>query len=411
MLWFLFLARLMFVFKMNRRSFLLTTTGLALSHLLAGCRRQDLPTLSIRMLNGSVPSQALNEFRNQLQKSSIQANLDVSPEAQLQALFSLLQTWKHQGQNPQRSSGFFDWIPFLNNSQNQTVSDLVTIGDFWLSKAIAQDLIQPLDPQTAKTWSQIAPNSKWQQLVTRNSAGQLDEKGKIWAAPYRWGSTVIVYRKDIFQEKGFASPTDWDALWRPELRQQISLLDQPREVIGLVLKKLGQSYNTENLNAVKGLKPALDSLRPQAKLYSSDAYLQPLLLGDTWLAVGWSTDVVPLLQRSQSIAAIVPASGTALWADLWVRPKRKDQQDSELAAKWIDFCWQPNIATQLSLLSRAASPVLLRENAQNLPTELSNDSVLLPDSKILAASEFLLPLEKSIIAQYQAYWKYLREGN
>ena len=33
-------------------------------------------------------------------------------------------------------------------------------------------------------------------------------------------------------------------MWRPELAGKISMVDSPREVIGAVLKQLGSSYNT-----------------------------------------------------------------------------------------------------------------------------------------------------------------------
>jgi putative spermidine/putrescine transport system substrate-binding protein len=144
------------------------------------------------------------------------------------------------------------------------------------------------------------------------------------------------------------TPRDWNDLWREEVRDRISLLDQPREVIGLTLKKLGHSYNTENLEKVPDLKKELDALNRQAKFYSSDTYLEPLILGDTWLAVGWSTDVLPILQRYQQIAAVIPQSGTALWANLWVQPAR-DVRSAPLDHQWIDFCWQPQIAQQISL--------------------------------------------------------------
>lgn len=38
-----------------------------------------------------------------------------------------------------------------------------------------------------------------------------------------------------------------------------------------------------------------------------------------WVAVGWSTDVIPIAKRSSNVAVIVPKSGASLWADLWVR--------------------------------------------------------------------------------------------
>ena len=141
----------------------------------------------------------------------------------------------------------------------------------------------------------------------------------------------------------------------------------PREVIGLTLKKLGKSYNSTNLQAIPQLKAELTALNQQVKLYSSDSYLQPLLLGNTWLAVGWSTDILPLTQRNPAIAAVVPKAGTALWADLWVRPTVAKPELSALIAAWISFCWRPEIAAQLSLLS----PRRLSSSARSAASELT----------------------------------------
>lgn len=41
---------------------------------------------------------------------------------------------------------------------------------------------------------------------------------------------------------------DWADLWRPELEGKISMVDSPREVVGAVLKYMGASYNTNNLD-------------------------------------------------------------------------------------------------------------------------------------------------------------------
>lgn len=42
---------------------------------------------------------------------------------------------------------------------------------------------------------------------------------------------------------------DWKDLWRPELSGKISMIDSPREVIGAVLKYMGSSYNTLDIES------------------------------------------------------------------------------------------------------------------------------------------------------------------
>ena len=381
---------------MKRRSFLVGAGSLTLSGLVSGCDRNPGTALKVRLLKDSIPAQILDEFRQGLQRS---VRLDFVAEAQLLELFTRLRSW-------QKKTTDNDWRSRLNpfgGQQTTPTADLVTLGDYWLTSAIRQKLIQPLDPKQLKAWQKLPP--EWQQLVRRNDTGQPDPNGKIWGAPYRWGSTIIAYRRDQFKSAGLKPPTDWSDLWREDCKGRISLLDQPREVIGLTLKKLGLSYNTPNLDKVPQLKENLRALDRQVKFYSSNAYQQPLILGDTWLAVGWSTDLLPLARRYSQIELVVPQSGTALWADLWVRPKNEKSPDTPpLVQQWIDFCWQPDIARQLSRFTQAVSPVLVSMKPEEIPDSLKNNRVLLPPPEIIKRSEFILPLAPESVKQYQSLW-------
>ena len=264
---------------MNRRSFLLSLGGMTLSQLLVGCAGNNQPKLNVQLLKGSIPSQVVNQFSRSLKE---RVELKFAPVGRIEELYKRLLSWQ---QNPKATDdpAWTRFIP-LRNSQTVAVADLITLGDYWLTTAIQRQLVKPLDVAQLKQWSNL--DSRWQNLVKRNEQGIPDPQGQIWAAPYRWGTTVIIYNRDKFKELGW-TPQDWSDLWRSEVRSRISLLDQPREVIGLVLKKLGRSYNTENLATVPDLEKELQTLNQQVKLYSSNTYLEPLLIGDTWLAVGW----------------------------------------------------------------------------------------------------------------------------
>ncbi|MGL5058688.1 MAG: extracellular solute-binding protein [Microcoleus sp.] len=365
---------------MNRRFLLLGGIALSLSQLTARCDSRK--TLKIRSLKNAIPAQVVKKFSQEIEPS---LNLQVTQQGQLKELFALLQQWKQ--------------IP-----ETKDRADLVMLGDYWLSLAIRQKSIEPIDPSKFSNWPQLP--QKWQDTVRRNDDGLLDAKGKIWGAPYRWGTTLIAYRTDKFKSLGW-TPQDWSDLWREELRDRISLPDNAREVIGLTLKKLGKSYNTQQLDRIPNLKTELAKLHQQVKLYSSDAYLQPLMLGDTWLAVGSSGDLLPLLQSQSNLAAVIPVSGTALWMDLWVTPASKSQ--AIVADKWIDFAWKPQIATQLSLLGKASSPIIVGMKPGDLPEGIRTNPLLLPDAKILDRSEFLLPFSDAGIAQYRTLWQEIRQ--
>jgi putative spermidine/putrescine transport system substrate-binding protein len=381
---------------MDRRSFLLGTSTLALSQLLFGCGGNKQVQLKVQLLKGSIPGQVVNQFHKGLQQ---QVQLKFVPVEQIQDLFQQLQNWQ---QKPKASDeqGWSRFIPFRQDHKTAD-TDLLTLGDYWLKAAIEQKLIQPLQEvqgNQLKEWSALG--ERWKQLVTRNDEGKLDAQGKVWGAPYRWGSTVIVYNRDKLRELGW-TPKDWSDLWRDGMQQRISLLNQPREVIGLVLKKLGKSYNTENLDQVPDLEKELQALKQQVKFYSSNNYLEPLIMEDTWLAVGWSSDVLPILGRYPQLGAVIPQSGTAIWADLWVRPKDSNNiNKGSLSDQWIDFCWQPSTAKQISILTKSNSPISTNIAASDIQEPLW--SLLQSDRKMFDKSEFLLPLPPSAIKQYES---------
>jgi putative spermidine/putrescine transport system substrate-binding protein len=392
---------------MERRAFLVGAGSLALAQLTSSCSNGNRAALKVRLLRDSIPAQLVGEFRRGLQQS---ATVKFDPAKQIDELFKNLKAWKQQAEKKDAQSQLP--LPFIG-SKTPAIADLVTLGDYWLETAIAQQLIQPLKLDDLTGWQQLPP--RWQEIVRRNNQGQVTKSGSIWGAPYRWGTTVIAYNREKFKELGW-TPKDWSDLWRPELRDRISLLDQPREVIGLALKKLGASYNTTNLQQVPNLKKELLALHQQVKFYSSSHYLQPLVLGDTYVAVGWSTDILPLRTTYREIEAVVPVSGTALWADIWVQPASVTTESNleetgnrqALMNQWIDYCWQSKPAREISLFTNATSPILTGITPTDLPKDLRENPLRLPAPSVLAKSEFLRPLPKSALAQYESLWKEIR---
>jgi putative spermidine/putrescine transport system substrate-binding protein len=384
---------------MDRRSFLIATGTITLSQLLAGCGGNQNGTLTVKLLKDSLPNQVMDQFGRSLQKNT---ELNISVAGELLDIFKELETWENK-----TDSDKLDWREQLKRKiffwQSHPKTDLVTLGDFWLKQAIEKKLIQPLDVAKVPQWSALP--DQWKKLVTRDNQGSLDPNGQVWAAPYRWGSTIIVYRQDKFKQYNLKPPQGWEVLFREEskLRDRISLLDHPREVIGLVLKTLGKSYNETDLNLPE-LEPKLKKLHQQVKFYSSDKYLEPLLLGDTLVAVGWSHEILPAILQYPRLAAVTPQSGTSMWADMWVNPSRS-QSKQELLNKWISFFWQPDIAKQITIKTQTNSPI---------PTKFFASDIQEPLRKVLPEnsnkSEFLLPLPPDVEKQYQELFEKIKNA-
>ncbi|MFM7381588.1 MAG: extracellular solute-binding protein [Microcystaceae cyanobacterium] len=383
---------------MKRRQFITQSVGfLALSQGLSSCG--DNPSaFSIRLLKSSIPPQLINRFLLEIPQGKA---FKFTPESSLKKLWELLQVW---GGQKTTKENFLARFPFF--SPPVVPSALMTLGDTWLQKAIASDFIQPLKLSALPNWATLDP--VWPKLVTRDRQGLLDPQGQIWGAPYRWGTTMIVYRRDFFRGLGW-TPQDWADLWRPEVTQQLALVDQPREVIGLTLKKLGYSYNTPDLNAVPNLAAQLQALQAQVKFYSSQYYLQSLLNRDVAIAVGWSNEILPLLANTPNLQAVIPPSGTSLWADCWVMPKTFSG-DLTLLNDWINFGWQPQSANQIALFSKGSSPRLTSLPPQEIVPDVRRNPLINLSSALWSKSEFLQPLPPPVEKQYEMFWRKMRQA-
>jgi putative spermidine/putrescine transport system substrate-binding protein len=390
---------------MQRRSFLITIGSIAIGSTLTSCQGQETSILRVLALKNSLPPQLLGGFIKSIQPTP---KVELATEGQFKEILTQLQQWFKTGDAEAKGLKF----PLVPPARSAAyIPQLASMGDAWLPQAIQAKSIEPIATQTLTNWGKL--DSRWQELARRDDRGHSSSNGQVWGVPYRWGTTVIAYRRDLLAAAQIPIPKDWEDLWQPKLRQRISVLDRSREVIGLALKKLGLSYNQADLNQVTNLKLELQKLHQQVKFYSADTYLQPLTLGDTWVAVGWSSDIMDLVQKNPNIGAIVPRSGTAIWADLWVQPKSKNSNSPErvkLSHQWMDYCLQVQPSNQISLFTSGTAPLLTSLPSTSILPDIQHNSLILPDRAILAKSEFLYPLSAPTQSQYDQLWREIRQA-
>ncbi len=390
---------------MQRRSFLITLGGLAIGSSLTGCQGQEKSILRVLALKNSLPPQLLGGFIKSIQPSP---KVELVMEGQFKEILTQLEQWVKTGEAEAKGLK----LPLIPPARSaEYIPNLVSIGDAWLAQAIQSKSIEPIATQNLTNWGKL--ESRWQELSRRDELGNSSSTGQVWGVPYRWGTTAIVYRRDLLESAQIPIPQDWVDLWHPKLKQRISLLDRSRETIGLTLKKLGFGYNQSDLNRVDNLQSELQKLHQQTKFYSADNYLQPLILGDTWVAVGWSSDICDFIQKNPNMGAIVPRSGTAIWADLWVQPKRKNTDlaaRTKLAQQWMDYCLQAQSSNQISLFTGGVAPLLTNVKSTSILPDIQHNSLTFPDRAILAKSEFLYPLSATTRSQYDKLWREVRQA-
>lgn len=359
--------------------------GLALSmSTLTGCGTAATAP-AIWSLKQSMPGSVLSQFRQEREMA-----IDIELLEDRQQLFRRLETLVDP---PARSP----WNPLNWVNQPRSRPVLSLLGADWLLRARAQDLIVPF------TESEIEPF--WSRLPGRWRVAARDREGQIWGIPWRWGLTAIAYNRHLIPEP----LRDWSDLWRPELRGKLTLLDHPREVIGLTLKRLGRSYNAPLSEADPELERNLADLHEQVLLYTSEHYLQMLRTEDAWVAVGWSEDLFPLQSNFPNIEVVIPASGTAVWWDLWVKPQPADSlvsDRSSVVSAWLDWVLDPDLTQRIVNVSRIASVI------PTATEPLSRHLKSRPDfaRTIWERAEIWNSLSLQQASRYLSLWQQMRSG-
>jgi putative spermidine/putrescine transport system substrate-binding protein len=396
---------------MKRRTVLVGGVTVAASAFLPACSSAGKAALRLSVLEGSIPNEVINAF---------ESPIDIVPIARLIDSYSALQRWKDQPVPPlplwrrlfarlrgnDVASAPSSAASEPQAAPNATLPRLVTLSDYWLMAAISQGLIQPMEIAASQAWQQLP--QAWQQLMRRNQQGEPDVNGQIWGMPYRVQSLMMIYHRPTLKNLGIA-PQSWQDLWHPKLKQRIALPENPRLVLSLVLKKLGDGINDEAAMGASQLQAELQALHAQVKTYDSATAFKALVNRDVDVAVGWSADVLNALTRYQTLGAVLPQEGTVLSGDIWVNPLHAETiLPNSSAQPWLDFCLQPGAATEITRVSGGVSPLFF-DPAQR-PPQLENDLLRLPEPKLLAQSEALLPLSQAGQQTLEKLWGQLSRG-
>ena len=191
--------------------------------------------------------------------------------------------------------------------------------------------------------------------------------GKLYALPVDPNVQLLMYRKDLFEQKGLKPPTTWDELLKAAkalhdpAKQQYGFAftagTDPQTPLYLILllwsygAEVVDSHGRAGVNTEAGRKGAemfLELLKvapPNAKNYTFADVNKALQLGQAAMAIQWASGAKPLEDPSRSGVAgklgyAVPPRGTrtAPMRGVWTIAIAKGTQNQEAAwefAKWL----------------------------------------------------------------------------
>jgi spermidine/putrescine transport system substrate-binding protein len=250
--------------------------------------------------------------------------------------------------------------------------DLVAVSGLMVQAYAARGWLAAIAPESVPNLKHVEP--RW-----RNAFPGVEEHG----VPYFWGTLGIGYRKDLLPE-GIST---WKEFYQPpqSLRGRIALPKSSRDIVGMALKALGHSANSDDRNAIREAGRLLEGQKPFVASYGyvSLSEESALVSGEVWASMLYSGDVVQLRRYQPDIEYVVPEEGTNLWCDYLVVLEASHRKD--LAVKFIDFLNRPEIAARNARFLSYATPNSAARD--RLPAEYRENPIINPPEEVIARSE------------------------
>lgn len=201
--------------------------------------------------------------------------------------------------------------------------------------------------------------------------------------PFMWGSSGIVSNPRLVP-----TPASYSDLWDARYSGRMTMLDDPPEVFGAALFKLGLPLNEAS---EAGLRRAyLEALRqkPLLRAYLNAELRDQIVSGDLAVSQAWATTAQQAIDAAPHLVFTYPREGFSLYADCAVILRESRRQD--LARLFLDFLLRPEVAARLvetfrSSTANAAAIALL-------PQTLSSLQTLFPSSETLARAQWFATL-------------------
>lgn len=272
---------------------------------------------------------------------------------------------------------------FTKIQQGGTAYDLTIPSEYMIQKMMKEKMLLPLDHKKIKGLENI--DSRFMNLPF--------DEGNKYSIPYFWGTLGIIYNDKFVSADQIQH---WDDLWRPELKNNVMLIDGAREVLGLALNSNGDSLNSKNMSELLAASNKLNKLTPNVKAIVADEIKMYMSNEESAVAVSFSGEAADMLANNKHLHYVIPSEGSNLWFDNIVIPKTAKNIDG--AYEFINFMLRPENAAQNAEYIGYSTPN--KKAMSLLPKEITEDRQFYPDDETMAHLEVYEDLGPKFLGIY-----------
>lgn len=263
--------------------------------------------------------------------------------------------------------------------------DVIIASDYAINIARKAELLQKLDKAIIDRYDSVDPLLLSPYFDPENE----------YSVPYMSGTPLIVYNPDYVD----IEITGYESLWDESLKDSVVVMDDARNIIGITLKTMGQSFNTTDDAILAQAAEKLAGLRANIRSFNSDTPDADLISGECAVAYTYGQYAAYALMENPDLRVVYPEEGVGFGIDSLVIPATAKHPGN--ANLFINFLLQPEIAAQVALAQQFRTPVPAA--SEYLPQEYLTDPTIIVPEELLAEAEFIMDLE-DYETKYQNIW-------
>lgn len=275
-----------------------------------------------------------------------------------------------------------------NLRANQTY-DVVILDNDFIPPLVASHLLAAINYQNVPNFKNVSAN--FRDLVY--------DPGNQHSVLLYWGTTGLIVRNDLVKEP----VTHWSDLWKPNYAGKVAIWPIQRYLVGIALKSLGYSANSENPSELNAALKRLLALKPHAVLINLALPTSASLLAKAQavMSYGWTFDVLDARSQHLAVNYVMPAEGSILWAENVVIPATSARKRT--AELFLNFLLRPEISARIAnerhfaISNEAAFPLV--------KPEILHDPVIFSPSAALKNAEIIVALSPAGQKRYADLWQ------
>ena len=223
--------------------------------------------------------------------------------------------------------------------------DLILNTSGWFPQYVDGDLLEPIDESQVPNMENIKLGFDWEDATAVD--------GKLYGILYNWGNQPLAWVPDEIKgldlskyENSKGELDDWNVFWDPQLKDKVSIFDDPTSAEPMVPMALGfkDAYNLDETE-FEAFEEKLMALRPQVKRLTSgyDDQTNQLASGEAAVAMLNIISIQGLL-KEQGVTLEVnnaPKQGMPAWSDNYAITKEGGGSKLPAIYKFMDYTLTP----------------------------------------------------------------------